>query len=361
MRTSANGINAPLPDRLPEDSTLRLLSGGPRRSPLNGRSVHPAFTLVHVSDPHLSRQFYREHLKSFKLLLRMILEREVDHIVLSGDIVSTGDPDDFYVAREIFNRFELLSPDRLTVVPGNHDIFGGPHRAIDVLSFPRHIRSVDWNRNLALFNDAFAETFAETIALRPDRVFPFVKRVGPLAIIALNSVPRWSLLRNPLGTNGNLEEGDFEALRRLETTDLLEGMTPVAVLHHHLNDLATDSSHENSVWYRIEARTMRMRQRRRLIRQLESLGVEAVFHGHIHRNEVYQRGTLTIANGAGAVCDDPVRYLKFNEFTLRAGQWCLQTRILSTRFQVSSLSLPLRRRPVVSQRPVTWEPSPLSA
>jgi 3',5'-cyclic AMP phosphodiesterase CpdA len=361
MLISASVINAPLADGRPDDPSLRLLVGGSPRSPLKGGSGHPTFTLIHLSDPHLSRQFYREHLKSFKLLIRMILERKVDHIVLSGDIVSTGDPDDFYVAREILHRFGLLQPERLTVVPGNHDIFGGPHRAVDILSFPQHIRSVDCTRNLDLFNEAFAETLAGTIALRPDRVFPFVKRVGPLAIIALNSVPRWSLLRNPLGTNGNLEEEDFEALRRLETTDLLEGATPVAVLHHHLNDLATDGSHGNTVWHRIEARTMRMRQRRRLVRQLESLGVKAVFHGHIHRNEIYQRGTLMIANGAGAVCDDPVRYLKFNEFTLHDGRWSLQTRILPTRFQVSSLSLPLRRRVTVAQGRMTWEPSPLSA
>ncbi len=52
------------------------------------------FRVAHISDPHLSRQFYREHIKSFKLLLRSILEMEYDHVKITGDIVSTADPDD---------------------------------------------------------------------------------------------------------------------------------------------------------------------------------------------------------------------------------------------------------------------------
>lgn len=114
-------------------------SNGARHQAIDPRR---AFSVIHISDPHLSRQYYREHIKSFKLLLRTIIDRGFDHLVIRGDIVSTADPDDFFLAREILGRFDLLSAEKLTLVPGNHDIFGGPHRAADVLSFPRHIRGL---------------------------------------------------------------------------------------------------------------------------------------------------------------------------------------------------------------------------
>ena len=139
-----------------------------------------SFTIAHLSDPHLSRQYYREHIKSFKILLRTILDHGCDHLVITGDIVSTGDPDDYYLARTILTTFGLMDSKRLTIVPGNHDVFGGPHRAVDVLSFPRYIRTVDYHRRLALFEEAFAETFVGAKQLNSGNLFPFVERSGSL-------------------------------------------------------------------------------------------------------------------------------------------------------------------------------------
>jgi Icc protein len=174
------------------------------------------YTIAHLSDPHLSRRYYREHIKSLKILLRSILEAGCDHIVISGDIVSTADPDDYFLAREVFANLGLLDGRRLTLVPGNHDIFGGPHRATDVLSFPRHIRTVDYRKNFNLFHDAFFETFLNAEQLLPGEHYPFIKRVGPFSIIGLNSIPPWSPLENPLGTNGMVDDRQYAALKSLD-------------------------------------------------------------------------------------------------------------------------------------------------
>ncbi len=61
--------------------------------------------------PIFSRQFYREHLKSFKLLLKSILAAGCDHLVITGDIVSTGEEEDYYLAREILGNLDLLNSD----------------------------------------------------------------------------------------------------------------------------------------------------------------------------------------------------------------------------------------------------------
>ena len=276
------------------------------RSPRPPESVRsdqaPArpFRIAHISDPHLSRQYYREHIKSLKIVLRSVLEEGVDHIVVSGDIVSTADPDDFYLAREIFAKAGILDASRLTVVPGNHDIFGGPHRAVDVLSFPTHIRSVDYRRHHVLFREAFAETFQGTVTSGAAAPYPFIKRVGPFALIGLNSIPPWSLRSNLLGTNGIVDDPQIHALVEMAKRGAWEGSVPVVVMHHHFNDL-TDDAPSNGFWQRVEARTMRLRRRRRLTRNFREIGIRFVLHGHIHRNEIYDVGGLTMLNGAGAV------------------------------------------------------------
>jgi len=275
-------------------------------------SIREKFKLVHISDLHISFQHYREHIKSFRLLLRALEEDGFDHLLITGDITSTGIADDFFIVREILDRARLLSSHKLTVVPGNHDIFGGFHRAVDVLSFPEGIRSVDYDRNLNLFAEAFAEAFEGVYRPFEDAFYPFVKFVGPFAIIGLNSIGRWSLLKNLFGSNGSLDDRQFEGLRALETSGILKGHIPIIALHHHFNGTARDNAVANNRWVRIEMQVMKLRKKRKLLRQFQRLGVKYVLHGHIHHNELYNLRGLQFANGGGAVYDDFVEFLKYN-------------------------------------------------
>ena len=278
------------------------------------------------------------------MLLRAILDAGCDHIVISGDLVSTADPDDFYLAREVFANYGLLDSRLLTVVPGNHDIFGGPHRAVDVISFPQHIRSVDYRKNLDLFYDAFPETFVGAKHLLKDEVYPFIKQVGPFALVGLNSIPIWSFMHNPLGTNGIIEDQQLDALRTLNAQIEFGPSVPVVVVHHHFNDL-TDDSVEDGLWKTIESKTMRMKKRRRLLKVLGTVGVQYVLHGHIHRNEIYERNAIRLANGAGAVCDDPLQNLKYNSLSFVAGTCELKTCHLPIPYQTSTVTQKIERRP----------------
>ena len=297
-----------------------------------------SFTIAHLSDPHLSRQYYREHIKSFKILLRTILDHGCDHLVITGDIVSTGDPDDYYLARTILTTFGLMDSKKLTIVPGNHDVFGGPHRAVDVLSFPRYIRTVDYHRRLALFEEAFAETFVGVRRLNEDSLFPFVKKAGPYSIIGLNSILPWSLWDNPLGSNGMLSDDQISALVQLQERKEICGGIPLVAIHHHFNDL-NDASTENNLWRKIESKTMRMKRRRKTLKLFAALGVHAVMHGHVHRNELYKQYGVQLANGAGSVCDDPVAMLKYNRLTFEAGKTTLEITTLPIAFQAPSTAL----------------------
>lgn len=306
--------------------------------------MNSTFRIAHISDPHISRQHYREHIKSFKMLLRAILNEGVDHIVISGDLVSTGNEDDYFLIREILANHNLLDSKRLTVVPGNHDIFGGPHRAVDVLSFPQYIRSVDYMHNKDLFQNAFAETFEGVHRLHSTALFPFIKVVGPFNIIGLNSIPPWSLINNPLGTNGMLDKQQIETLEKHCNSSLLENRTTVAVLHHHFNDLVHSDYNAGNFLTRIESKCMRMRNRKKILRLFQSIRVRYVLHGHIHRNELYDRNGILFANGAGAICDDPVKFLKYNLLSYSDGYCNVKLRQLEIPYQVSTVTQALHRK-----------------
>lgn len=302
------------------------------------------YRLAHISDPHISRQYYREHIKSLKLLLRSLVDDGVDHIVITGDIVSTGNEDDYYLAREIFSKLDLLHADRLTVVPGNHDIFGGPHRAVDVLSFPQHIRSVDYRKNMDLFLRSFAETFSGVQYLHPQNAFPFVKQAGPFNLFGLNSIPPWSLRYNILGTNGCIDETQATALKTFIDTGGEQERVNVVLLHHHFHELVKEDVVSSDFWRKVEVQTMKLRKRRRLIRLMNELNIRYVLHGHIHVNETYERDGILFSNSGGSVCDDPVHFLKYNSLEYADGYCAMRICQLPIPYQVSTVKMALQRR-----------------
>ena len=307
--------------------------------------------IVHISDSHLSRQHYREHMKSMKLLLRSVLEAGCDHLIITGDIVSTAEPDDFYCARELLGSFGLLHPDKLTVIPGNHDIFGGPHRATEVPEFPKHIRTIDYVRNLRLFEEAFAETFVDVRQLRAGQLFPFVKTLGSVEIIGLNSIPPWSIWDNPFGSNGLVDEKQCDALAEWSKESPSPNGIRIVAMHHHFGTVGDDNV-QSKLWKRIESRTMRLRKRRRVLKHFDALNVRCVLHGHIHKNVVYEKNKIIFANAAGAVCDDPIRYLKYNKLEIAGSKVQATIETLPHPYQLPMVAIPSHRFKAYSSEPL---------
>jgi 3',5'-cyclic AMP phosphodiesterase CpdA len=179
--------------------------------------------------------------------------------------------------------------------------------------------------------------------LHPTALFPYLKMVGPFNIIGLNSVPPWSLRKNPLGTNGMLDDQQIDALERLNDSSLLEGRTTIVVVHHHFNDLLQSDYEGGRLWTKIESNTMRMKKRKKIIRLFQSFNVRYVLHGHIHRNEIYDRNGILFANGAGAVCDDPVKFLKYNILQYTDGYCNIKIRQLPIPYQISNVTVALHQ------------------
>jgi 3',5'-cyclic AMP phosphodiesterase CpdA len=74
-------------------------------------------TLAHLSDLHLGGP--RTHADRARQLVSTLVEAQVEHVVVTGDLTQSGRSEEYALFLEIFD--PLLRRGKVTVVPGNHD------------------------------------------------------------------------------------------------------------------------------------------------------------------------------------------------------------------------------------------------
>lgn len=260
-------------------------------------------TFAHISDPHVNRLFHPSHLSKLRWSLEDALLRGANHIVISGDLSSDADERDLKDCRKLFAELGILREDKLTLVIGNHDIYGGPHLAEDLFGFPSRCRRAEYDDRVMRFADIFAETFPS--ALRPlGRPFPFLKMVSRTAILGLNSVARHSHLKNPFGSNGRVADDELAAASLLlELPAATLAHNRIAVLHHHFIDEPEGGSElpTSNLIRKIEGETLKLRHKSNVVKSFIKGKVDLVLHGHVHVTSQYKYQGLRVSNGGGAV------------------------------------------------------------
>jgi 3',5'-cyclic-AMP phosphodiesterase len=260
--------------------------------------------LAHLSDLHLSAEHRRMNLRRAKRLLEFVLRSNVDHLVVTGDITANATNSDLQVARSLFGSFGLLDHTKLTVIPGNHDVYGGVHTAEDILTFPGRCRRTDVGGKLNAFVHAFRETFRSCLQHSPAHPFPFAKIIGDVVLFGTSSIAPYSGVKNPLGSNGEIDRQQYHHLKKLLYFPALEKRRKLMLIHHHFNkgEPAGSGALQN-VWSTIERQTMKLRGKKDLLRLLRNGGVDLVLHGHVHQNCTYGRRGVVFLNGGGSVMD----------------------------------------------------------
>ncbi len=258
--------------------------------------------IAHISDLHLSPAHNRSNIRRTKELLDWIGRLGVDHVVITGDIVADARREDLLVARNLLQSHGLLDSRLLSVVPGNHDVYGGVHTAEDLLKFPRRCRMTDVRKTVEHFRDAFHEAFEGTQSASGDAPFPYVKPVGDLLIIGLNSVASYSAMKNPVGSNGEIDRHQLQCLDRLLSFSGSRESRRIVLIHHHFNKMRhrTDGTMQG-IWKAFERRTMKLHGTRALLNLFRRHGVDVVLHGHYHQNSKYTRGGIRFLNGGGSI------------------------------------------------------------
>ncbi|HML08486.1 MAG TPA: metallophosphoesterase [Xanthobacteraceae bacterium] len=231
------------------------------------------FVLAHLSDLHLaSRPQLRElagkrvlgfinwhrgrkkihRVEVLDAITRDLKAGAVDHIAVTGDLVNLSLPAEYKRARAWL---ETLGPaSDVTVIPGNHDIYVPEVRRHPAESWGDYMRGDDGA-------DAGS--------------FPFLRRRGPVALIALSS----AVPTAPLLATGRLGESALASLAKL--LDQTSGLFRIVLIHHP----------PVSPIHRYLRRLIDAAEFRRV---LADKGAELVLHGHDHcRSLVWLDGPRT--------------------------------------------------------------------
>jgi 3',5'-cyclic AMP phosphodiesterase CpdA len=222
-----------------------------------------AFTLAHLSDPHLpplpsprfsdlvgkralgylnwTRNRHKFHKREVLDALVSDMHAEMpDHIAITGDLVNLALEAEFAPSRAWLE--SVGAPDLVTVIPGNHDAY---------VRATQHLFAETWTDYLAGDDATGGEPF------------PAVRRRGPLALISVSS----AVPTPPLMATGWLGDRQLDELERILAGLPSEQAFRVLLIHHPLVS---------------DARAKRLTDSSQLLALLKRHGVELVLHGHDH-------------------------------------------------------------------------------
>lgn len=223
------------------------------------------FTLAHLTDPHLTHlrsppvarlagkrligylSWYlrRRRLYRPEALARIVADvhaNDWDHCAITGDLTQIALPQEIDQAHRWLR--ELAAPERLTVIPGNHDCYGP---------------GADLGSWRPWFDDG-AEPTCE---------WPTVRIRGEVAILGVST----AVVTGPRFATGSIGPEQLNRLRRalLDNADRFR----VVLIHH-----PPVPGHDRPRKRLVDAD--------HLMATLDAAGVELLLHGHGHRNLIYR-------------------------------------------------------------------------
>jgi 3',5'-cyclic AMP phosphodiesterase CpdA len=274
------------------------------------------FVLAHLSDPHIgplprprlvelagkrllgfaSWQLHRRARHRLEVLNAITEDVEAaapDHVAVTGDLINIALEHEYAAARVWLDR--LGPPAHVTLVPGNHDAY--------VQATAHHAARI-W--------DAYMR--GDPDGMDGATGFPFLRRRGPIALIALSSaVPTL-----PFMATGRIGSGQLAQFAVLLERLKDEGVFRVVLVHHSPVGL--------------RARHKRLVDAGALVQVLKQHGADLVLHGHDH---VHSLAWLEGTNGRIPVVgvpsssalahrrDDPAAYNLYR-IEGRPGAWRCQ-------------------------------------
>jgi 3',5'-cyclic AMP phosphodiesterase CpdA len=220
------------------------------------------FVLAHLSDPHLpplpasslrelagkralgalnwKRNRHAIHRRDvLDAVVADMQAQRPDHIAVTGDLVNLALEAEFAPARAWLA--SVGAPDRVTVVPGNHDAY---------------VRATQHR---------FTQTFADFMRgdASAEVSIPLLRRRGPLALIGVST----AVPTAPLMATGRLGKMQFDALEQILATLSTEPVFRVLLIHHPL---------------RSSSRYKRLTDSQQLLALLKRHGADLILHGHDH-------------------------------------------------------------------------------
>jgi len=276
--------------------------------------------IVHISDLHLN-SFYNDSIfKRVNYLLKQISENKVDHLIITGDITDNASEKDFEIFRRMLTKYGFMKGEKLSIIPGNHGIYGGIQKAEDIFTFPEKCDKINYDKRVNNFLSYFPEAFSNCQYLSSKSFFPFAKKINNTLIVGLNSIAQYSKLSNPFGSNGDIDATQFGELFDILKTTEKDVKYRIILIHHHFNKLKSEAkSTFGSIWSGIEKQTMKLKGKRRLFNLFKEFNIDIVLHGHVHESKEYFRKNVRFLN-AGETIKSNKLTTKINYLTIAKGK-----------------------------------------
>lgn len=239
---------------------------------------HPSrFHLVEVSIPAL--EIVLEHLEQQKL----------DFLLLPGDLTQHGESENHAWLQERLSQL----PFPVYVVPGNHDVKSAlaDGHSIGLADFPHYYRKFGYDN--------------------PEQLYYTCEVLPKVRLIGLNS----NFFNEQGQQVGRLDNTQLEWLGEV-LAKAQDELVLVMVHHNVVEHLPYQSRHELGRRYMLENAP-------ELLQLLRDSGVELVFTGHLHVQDIaYCQGVYDITTGSLVSYPHPYRVLQFHQDN--QGRNCLQ-------------------------------------
>ena len=242
-------------------------------------NMNATFTIAHLSDLHLTSpddvkvrellnkrvygyikwQLGRGSEHSSEVLEALIQDLQVtepDHIAVTGDLTHLGLPREFRKAAELLP--SLGPPSKVTVIPGNHDIYV----------------STDWNSTFGLWADYMISDFAHLrhqAGTNFRSTFPSLRIRGLAALVGVCTARPSA----PLLAVGSIGQAQLQELKKTLIETGRQRLFRIVMVHHppvygtvSWRKRLTDGSAFRSV--------------------LARHGAELILHGHAHQSSLRQ-------------------------------------------------------------------------
>lgn len=273
--------------------------------------------IAHLSDLHVCIKNKAENLEHTERLINFALEKGADHLVITGDLTNMAETKDFLAIRDLFARYDLLDSNKLSLVIGNHDIFGGVYLAEDILTFPQNCQMLDFGKKVIEFKNYFFEVFENIYTPVKDMIYPYAKKIGNIVLVGLNSCTHYSWWKNPFASRGDVEKQQIEGVRNIFKNNMFKHSPKIVMLHHYFGGGTAEYSMKNkSFIHKVESFCGRMKNKNRLLRLFKKINVDLVLHGHLHESFEYWRKGLHFLNAGGSVDKNKPGELKINFVTI---------------------------------------------
>lgn len=216
-----------------------------------------------------------------------------DHVVITGDLTNLALEQEFEVVVRFLKEDLGLPPDRVSVVPGNHDTYTRGA-----------FRSRRFQHYLA---DYITSDLPEASGMPEIGAFPYVRLRGPVAIVGVSS----AVPRPPLVAAGYLGKGQCMALRSLLQHKEVRSRAVVLLQHHPW----TNPKRLTKAW--LEG----LRDAREVQAAVADVASGLALHGHLHRRIRGKVGNLVMigSTSASLLHDDPDRVAGFNGYAIDDG------------------------------------------